>query len=140
MPGDGDLAAGNAPGLDIAAPQVLGDALEPVLIETSPDRVGLHGLPPVVHYRDLASRAMRGARMGEGTGWPCHAAAPPARPSLVARRSRNATTSSAARSGMPNATSVTPISAQCASRFGSGFPARARTWGSPPRPASCQAL
>ncbi len=45
--GDGDLAAGDAPSVDVAVLQVLGDPFQPAFVESRPNRVDLHALTPV---------------------------------------------------------------------------------------------
>lgn len=59
--GDGDLAPRDAPGVDVAVLQVLGDPVQPAFVEPRPNRVDLHAflLPgrraaiPRVTVRDL---------------------------------------------------------------------------------------
>src|SRR5215469_1559154 len=80
MPGDDDLAARNASSLDIAVLQVLGDALEPVLIESSPDRVDFHG-----SLLSFLTEILRRARC-EGPAWGRERAGHVTRPHL--RRGR----------------------------------------------------
>jgi len=54
-PGNRHLAAGYAPGVDVALLQVLGDPLELPLVQACPGRVDLHARSPLrrvllVHY------------------------------------------------------------------------------------------
>ena len=54
--GDGDLAAGDAPGIDVARLQMFGDPFEPPLIEARGGRINLHVRCPGIGVADEADR------------------------------------------------------------------------------------